>query len=145
IDAAGATHAVGAEDPVLWRLAAGPPTVDLTRVLARPELPDTTLDLRPLDGASTAAVEAFGLVGVSADLLGCMAAALDAALEHIRTREQFGAPIGSFQAVQQLAADSHVLTEAVRSAVHYAAWATDTLPSAEALDVARTTKAYASR
>src|SRR5690606_16973182 len=92
-----------------------------------------------------ARTSAFALSLLVADLLGAMQAALDAALDHARTRVQFGKPIGSFQAVQQILADSHVLTEATRSACWYAAWAVDALPGEEALRAARTAKAWASR
>jgi alkylation response protein AidB-like acyl-CoA dehydrogenase len=89
-------------------------------------------------------IHAFALVTVAADLLGVMAGALDAAVGHSRARTQFGAPIGTFQAVQHLAAECLVSVEATRSAVWYAAWAADELPAAEALTAARAAKAFAS-
>jgi alkylation response protein AidB-like acyl-CoA dehydrogenase len=89
-------------------------------------------------------VLAFALTIVSADLLGVMQGALDAAIGHARTRTQFGAPIGSFQAIQHMAAECLVSIEATRSAVWYAAWAADELSAAEALIAARTAKAFAS-
>ena len=89
-------------------------------------------------------VLAFALTVVAADLLGVMQGALGAAVDHACARTQFGAPIGSFQAIQHLAAECLVSIEATRSAVWYAAWAADELPAAEALAAARTAKAFAS-
>lgn len=44
-------------------------------------------------------------------------------LAYVREREQFGRPIGSFQAVQHRLADLYVTLQAARSAAYYAAWA----------------------
>ena len=46
-----------------------------------------------------------------------------------RPRRQYGRSIGSFQAVQHLLADAHVLTEGSRSVTLHAAWAVDALPA----------------
>jgi alkylation response protein AidB-like acyl-CoA dehydrogenase len=88
--------------------------------------------------------EAFSLSMLAADLLGIMQGAVDAATDYVSSRKQFGVPVGSFQAVQHLAADAKVLLEGTRSAIWYAAWATDALDPAEALLAARQAKAYAS-
>ncbi|MCA1726869.1 MAG: hypothetical protein LC722_04220 [Actinobacteria bacterium] len=53
--------------------------------------------------------------------VGLAAAATDAAVEYAKEREQFGRPIGSFQAVKHLCADMLVRTEIARVAVHSAA------------------------
>jgi len=79
-----------------------------------------------------------------ADLVGICAAALEGAVDHAREREQFGRPIGSFQAVQHLCADQLVSVEASRSITWQAAWAVDALTSAEALAAAQVAKAYCS-
>lgn len=42
-------------------------------------------------------------------------------MQHARTREQFGRPIGAFQAVQHLCADLLVRAETARAAVYAAA------------------------
>jgi alkylation response protein AidB-like acyl-CoA dehydrogenase len=87
---------------------------------------------------------AVALVAVAADLVGVMAGALDLAVEHAKTRVQFGAPIGRFQAVQHLVADAHVDVEGARSLVNHAAWAIDHLDLADALTAAHVAKAYCS-
>ncbi len=44
-------------------------------------------------------------------------------MEYVKQREQFGRPIGSFQAVKHRLADVYVAVQAARSAAYYAAWA----------------------
>ena len=51
----------------------------------------------------------------SAEMLGVMAAALQMTLGYMRTRVQFGKPIGSFQALQHKATDLYVQQEHVRA------------------------------
>lgn len=52
---------------------------------------------------------------LAADLTGVAARALSAAVTHALTREQFGRPIGSFQAVKHRLADAFVQVERARS------------------------------
>ncbi|HVB14649.1 MAG TPA: acyl-CoA dehydrogenase family protein [Candidatus Dormibacteraeota bacterium] len=47
---------------------------------------------------------------------------LELAVDHARTREQFGRPIGSYQAVAHPLADSYVEVELARSLAYWAAW-----------------------
>ena len=99
----------------------------------------------PLDGDALIRWEALAQVLLCADMMGAMRGALDMAVEYAKRRVQFGRPIGSFQAIQHLAADQHVSTEAARSATYYASWSIDGLPPRDALLAARTAKAYVSR
>ena len=87
--------------------------------------------------------EALALALLSADLLGVMEGSLDSAVGYSRDRVQFDTHIGAFQAIQHLCADSYVVTEGVRSATWYAAWAVGRLESGAALAAARTAKAFA--
>ncbi|MCH8841642.1 MAG: acyl-CoA dehydrogenase family protein [SAR324 cluster bacterium] len=64
-------------------------------------------------------------VGLCGEMLGGMVEAFRMTLEYLKTREQFGVPIGSFQALKHRAADEYVQTELARSAVYYAAMALD--------------------
>lgn len=57
----------------------------------------------------------------AAEQLGTAARVCELAVQHARTREQFGRPIGTFQAVQHLCADLLVRTEIARVAVYAAA------------------------
>lgn len=58
-----------------------------------------------------------------AEMVGGMQWMLDTAVEYAKTRQQFGRPIGSFQAVQHQCADMLLMAESARSAAYYAAWA----------------------
>ncbi len=73
---------------------------------------------RAMEQARTAAA-----VYLSAEAVGGMERLLELAVEHARTREQFGRPIGTFQAVSHKLADIYLEKENARSLVYYAAWA----------------------
>jgi len=62
-----------------------------------------------------------GLLALCAEALGAMDAARDATLEYLQTRQQFGVPIGRFQALQHRMADVLLEIEQARSAVINAA------------------------
>ncbi|MCT7661189.1 acyl-CoA dehydrogenase family protein [Mycobacterium deserti] len=62
------------------------------------------------------------LVGLCAMQIGVVERALKLAASYTSEREQFGRPIGSFQAVQQRLADAFIDTEAIRWTAWYAAW-----------------------
>ena len=61
----------------------------------------------------------------AAELLGAMHSALDLTLTYLRTREQFGRPIGSFQALQHQAVDLYMQLELSRGSVMGATKALD--------------------
>ncbi len=62
------------------------------------------------------------LVGLCAMQIGVAERALKLAASYTSEREQFGRPIGSFQAVQQRLADAFIDTEAIRWTTWHAAW-----------------------
>ena len=69
---------------------------------------------------------------------GAAAAALALVAEYTKTREQFGKPIATFQAVGQRAADAYVDTEAIRLTAWQAAWRiAEGLPADDAVAVAK--------
>ncbi|KWZ44292.1 pimeloyl-CoA dehydrogenase small subunit [Burkholderia savannae] len=75
-------------------------------------------------GEAAGAIEraiGFGLLALAAEALGAMDVAKAHTLEFLRTRRQFGAPIGSFQALQHRMADVLLEIEQARSAVINAA------------------------
>ncbi|CAL9477124.1 acyl-CoA dehydrogenase family protein [Streptomyces sp. enrichment culture] len=61
----------------------------------------------------------------AAEQLGSAVRTCELAVQHARTREQFGRPIGSFQAVQHLCAELLVRLETARAAVYAAAVTAD--------------------
>ncbi len=61
-----------------------------------------------------------GRIGIAAQALGIAEAAYEAALEYAREREAFGAPIGSFQMIQQKIADMKTRIEASRALLYQA-------------------------
>ena len=61
------------------------------------------------------------LTGIAVTTVGACQRALDLVLEHAKERKQFGAPIGSFQAVQHKAVDMHVSIERARALSYFAA------------------------
>ncbi|WP_106402544.1 acyl-CoA dehydrogenase family protein [Actinocorallia populi] len=63
----------------------------------------------------------LALTGLALTTVGACQRILDLTLEHVRTRHQFGVPIGSFQAVKHKAADMHVAIERARALAYYAA------------------------
>ncbi|MBB3603746.1 alkylation response protein AidB-like acyl-CoA dehydrogenase [Mycolicibacterium sp. BK556] len=75
------------------------------------------------DGADiVAALYTRALVGLCAIQIGITERALKLAAAYTTEREQFGRPIGSFQAVQQRLADAFIDVEAIRWTTWHAAW-----------------------
>ncbi len=61
------------------------------------------------------------LMGMAITTVGACQRILDLVLDHVRSRQQFGVAIGSFQAVQHKAADMHVAIERARALAYYSA------------------------
>jgi 3-oxocholest-4-en-26-oyl-CoA dehydrogenase beta subunit len=74
------------------------------------------------DGDLVGALYARALVGLCAMQVGITERALRLAASYTTLREQFGRPIGSFQAVQQRMADAFIDVEAIRWTTWHAAW-----------------------
>lgn len=154
VDARGAPAALALESvPEGTRLVTvplGDPStrVDLTRPSGLPAAgsrPEPVADARPLSRADLDSWTALGLALTCADLVGTMRGAVQLGCEYAVVREQYGKPIGSFQAVQHLLADAYVATEGSRSIALHAAWAVDALPPGEALAACAAAKAYCAR
>ncbi|MFE3584300.1 acyl-CoA dehydrogenase family protein [Streptomyces vinaceus] len=106
-------------------------TLDETRPQARIQLRDTPAELLGADAAGAtgdtvlAALAATGRTAaavLAAEAVGAAGQALARTVDYVRQREQFGRPIGSFQAVKHRLADLYVQVQAARSAAYYAAW-----------------------
>jgi alkylation response protein AidB-like acyl-CoA dehydrogenase len=84
-------------------------------------------------------------VAVAAELTGVAQRAMEMAVEYAKEREQFGRPIGSYQAVSHRCAQMLFDTEEARSLTYYAAWTADaepeSLPLAAAMAKARASDA----
>lgn len=64
-------------------------------------------------------------IGLAAEMIGTAQAVFDMTIDYLRTREQFGRPIGAFQALQHRAAHMLVSLELSRAAVEAALAAVD--------------------
>ena len=88
-----------------------------------------------------AALLRAGAVGAAAGMLGCARRCLDTSVAFAKVREQFGQPVGSFQAVRHKCAEMLLEVENAHAATYYAAWALDA--GAEDAEVAASVaKAY---
>jgi alkylation response protein AidB-like acyl-CoA dehydrogenase len=81
--------------------------------------------------------------GLAAEMCGGAARVLELCVEYAKVREQFGRPIGSFQAIQHKCANMLVEIESARSAAYYAAWTVGS-SAPDAPLAAAMAKAYAS-
>ncbi|MFC6732920.1 MULTISPECIES: acyl-CoA dehydrogenase family protein [unclassified Haladaptatus] len=63
--------------------------------------------------------------GVAAQGVGIARGASERALDYAKEREQFGRPIGDFQAIQHKLADMYTRTEAARNLTYKSAWSVD--------------------
>jgi alkylation response protein AidB-like acyl-CoA dehydrogenase len=124
-------------------------TMDQTRKLCEVVLKDVAV---PADRALGAPGQGWklldrvidrGKVGLCAEMCGGAQKVLEMSVEYAKVREQFGRPIGSFQAIQHKCANMLVEVESSKSATYYAAWAVAN-DVAEAPLAAAMAKAYCS-
>jgi alkylation response protein AidB-like acyl-CoA dehydrogenase len=102
---------------------------DVVRGDAQDAVPLRSLDpLTPLHrvpphraSGAVAPAESVAVLLTAAEQLGSAGRTCELAVQHARVREQFGRPIGAFQAVQHLCADLLVRLETARVAVYAAA------------------------
>ncbi|HLE44277.1 MAG TPA: acyl-CoA dehydrogenase family protein [Methylomirabilota bacterium] len=66
-----------------------------------------------------------GAVGAAAEMLGAARRCLDMSVGYAKVREQFGQPIGSFQAIRHTCAEMLTEVENAQTTTYYAAWALD--------------------
>ena len=121
-------------------------SIDLTRRLSSVRLdgvqvaPENTLL-----GAAEDYLPVFhrACVALAAESTGIAQRSLEMSVEYAKDRQQFGRPIGAYQAVSHRCAQMLLETENSRSAVYGAAWAADAEPESLPL-AASMAKAYAS-
>lgn len=123
--------------------AFAPRSVDLTRSLVGVvESPEALAELSDEDAGRW---YALALTATTADLVGAARGTLALATEYAKVREQYGATIGSYQAVRHMLAEGLALIEGSISVLRHAAWAVDELPAGEAIEAARIAKIYSAR
>ncbi|MEU1275445.1 acyl-CoA dehydrogenase family protein [Streptomyces sp. NPDC005799] len=74
------------------------------------------------DRAALVRARAVPVVLLAAEVAGVARGAFELALAYARERQQFGRPIGSFQAVKHILADMFVDVETARDVARYGAW-----------------------
>lgn len=115
--------------------AVAPVTTPFAYPYARP------IDLDPSAGrvldVSPAIVAQWWRVAIACEIAAAGRAALDLTVEHVKTREQFGRPIGSFQAMQHRLAICAVMVEAAEISARRAAVSGKPVDAAMAASVAQ--------
>ena len=99
-------------------------------------------DLEPLARGGRRAADVVA-AALAAESVGVARRAMDMAVQYAKEREQFGRPIGAYQAVSHACAQMLLEVEGARSTTLYAAWALDHEPESGPL-AASMAKAYAS-
>ncbi|MEV5712895.1 acyl-CoA dehydrogenase family protein [Amycolatopsis mediterranei] len=147
VDAEAGAFGVFAVEPGAAGLERQPlPVLDQTRKQGR--LTCAATPARLITGGWAAVDRMLDLtaVAVSAEMLGGAQRTLEMAVSYAGVREQFGRPIGSFQAVKHKCATMLMEVEAARAAVYYALWAAATqapdLPAVASLTKAFCSDAY---
>jgi hypothetical protein len=127
------------------RFVAGAKTLLLidgdTMALAHPEADDTevvdsiyaypmgrligTPARRELSAGETETVRTWLRVACAVEIAGLMQASIDATVEHLSVRKQFGRPLGTFQALRHRMAECAVLAGGVKRLALRAAWSGD--------------------
>jgi alkylation response protein AidB-like acyl-CoA dehydrogenase len=98
------------------------PSVDHARRIFRVTISDTAPRERFAPSTALAAASDRAALAASAELVGLAARMVELTVEYAKVRKQFGAPIGSFQAVKHHLATAHMKVELARPAVYRAAY-----------------------
>lgn len=101
-------------------------TMDKTRKLARLTFDGTPARLVGEEGKAAPAVAKMldlAAIALAAEQVGGAQRVLEIAVSYAKIREQFGRPIGSFQAIKHKCANMLLEIEAAKSAAYYAGWA----------------------
>jgi alkylation response protein AidB-like acyl-CoA dehydrogenase len=122
-------------------------TLDLTRPQARLRFSGAAAVRLTSPGTGEAALAyalALAWVALAAESAGAARSCLTSTVAYLGEREQFGRPIGSFQALKHRCADLAMEVEAATSTAYYASGAVAALPD-ELLVVAPLAKLYCAR
>lgn len=121
-------------------------SLDLVRSFAALECESIESEIlieAPETDSRWAMLRAAALVITSAELIGCARMCFNLALGYSKTREQFGKPIGTFQAIQHKLADAYLVVEQLEALIAFVAQAIDD-NSTQAVAAAYGLKAFAS-
>ncbi|HEX9712921.1 MAG TPA: acyl-CoA dehydrogenase family protein [Actinomycetota bacterium] len=119
--------AARAGDEVRWFAVDEPAAVhpkrayDRTRTMGSVVLDGTPAEALAVPGLQPALRVATGLL--CAEMVGTAGRILEITVEYAGQRQQFGRPIGSFQAIKHKCAEMATELEAARAAAYYACWA----------------------
>jgi alkylation response protein AidB-like acyl-CoA dehydrogenase len=101
-------------------------TMDKTRKLAHLSFDKTPARLIGAEGEAGEAVQGMldrAAVALAAEQVGGAQRALEIAVSYAKIREQFGRPIGTFQAIKHKCANMLLEIESAKSAAYYSGWA----------------------
>ena len=90
------------------------------------------------------ALNAYGRIAVSAELMGMSEKLMEVSVEYAKTRVQFGKPIGAFQAIKHRCSEMFSHVESMRAAVETASLV-DTADSVSLHEQSLVVKAYCAR
>jgi alkylation response protein AidB-like acyl-CoA dehydrogenase len=116
-------------------------SLDLTTALSALSLKDVSVVLFT-EEESRFIQDAFEILK-ACEVYGVTARVVEMSAEYLKTREQFGVPIGAFQAVQQRIADAYALSESLGALCRFAAWSVNSSPEQRPL-TARAALSHAS-
>ncbi|NDJ91123.1 acyl-CoA dehydrogenase family protein [Mycolicibacter kumamotonensis] len=145
IDARGAARAAAMREHAVLTAPVGAlrSGADLTRTGA--ELAGALQQAGQLGAESASRWQALALAATAADLVGTARGAHALACDYAKIREQYGKPIGGYQAIAHLLAEGLALIEGSVSVLRHAAWAVDEADAADAVRAARIAKIYCAR
>jgi alkylation response protein AidB-like acyl-CoA dehydrogenase len=122
-------------------VVADPTQVTCTPVSVVGPAPTCRVEFGDLDGpavGTASSIEEFGAAATCAEMVGGAQAVLDATVDYAKEREQFGKPIGAFQAVQHHCANMAIDVLSARFIAYEAIWRLGRgLPAAVEVSVAK--------
>jgi len=116
-------------------------SLDCTTALSSVSLKDVAVAVFSED-ESQKVIDAFSILK-GCEVYGITARVVEMGAEYLKTREQFGVPVGAFQAVQQRIANAYAESESLGALCRFAAWSVVSSPDQRPL-TARTAIAHAS-
>jgi len=126
-DLAAVDHVAVADEEGIWAVTGfeveALPTMDTTRRLGRLSGGERELLVGAVDAPLVVAQMRMHAQGSNAvEAVGIAQKVMELSVEYASTREQFGRPLGVYQAVSHPLADTYIETELSRSLAYWAAW-----------------------